>query len=142
MPAIVEFVSTVMHQDPANDLKMLPLSDTTVSRRIDEMADDIESQLVAILQITSFSMQLHKSTITNNNALMANIRFFNKKSELQKELVFAQNLITDMRGLSIFTTGKSFFEKYKIPLTTIAAYATDGASSMVSRYQSSDLPKK
>ena len=66
---------------------------------IDEIADDIESQLEAILQTTSFSIQLDESTITDNNALlMAYVRFFNKKSELQEEMLFVQNVITDNRG--------------------------------------------
>ena len=70
IPAIEECVSAVMHQDPTNDLKILPLSDTTVSRRIAEMADDIECQLVAILQATSFFMQLNESTFAYSNALL------------------------------------------------------------------------
>ena len=41
IPAIEELVTTVIHHDPTNDLTMFPLSDTTVSRRIDDMADDI-----------------------------------------------------------------------------------------------------
>ena len=59
MPAIEEFAFTLMHQEAStSDLKMLLLNDTTVSRRIDEMADDVESELVAIAQTTLFSMQL------------------------------------------------------------------------------------
>ena len=50
IPVTDELVNTVMHQDPTNDLKILPLSDITASQHIDEMADNIESQLVSILQ--------------------------------------------------------------------------------------------
>ena len=110
---IEEFVYAVMHQDPTNDLKMLPLSDNSASRRIDEMADGTESWLVAILQTTSFLMQLDESIITENNALLiAYVRFHNKKSELQEEMLFVQNLITDMRGLSIFTYYYSYNNNY------------------------------
>ena len=62
---------------------------------------------------------------------MAYVRFFNKKSELQEEMLFVQNLITDTRRLSIFTTVKSFFEKDTLPLTKIVACATDAVLSMV-----------
>lgn len=35
----------IMHQDQTNDLKMLPLNNTLLCRRIDKMNDDIENQL-------------------------------------------------------------------------------------------------
>lgn len=136
IPSIQEYVSTVMHQDPTDDIKTLALSDTTVSRRIDEMAVDVESQLVTILQTTSFSIQLDESTITDNNALlMAYVRYFNENSVLQEEMLFVQNLITDTKGVSIFTAVKSYLEKNNIPLTNIISCATDGAPSMVGRYR-------
>ena len=60
-------------------------------------------------------MQLDESTITDSNdLLMTYVRFFDKKSELQEEMPFVQNLISDMRGISIFTTAKLFFEKNQI----------------------------
>ena len=136
IPSIQEYVSTVMHRDPTDDIKTLALSDTTVSLRIDEMAVDVESQLVAILQTTSFSIQLDESTITDNNALlMAYVRYFNENGVLQEEMLFVQNLITDTKGVSIFTAVKSDLEKNNIPLTNIVACAIDGVPSMVDRYR-------
>lgn len=38
IPSIKEFITTVMHQDIPEALKTLPLSDTTVKRRIEAMA--------------------------------------------------------------------------------------------------------
>ena len=44
-----EIISTVMERDPAPILRTVPLSDTTVKRRIDEMGTNIEDQLSEIL---------------------------------------------------------------------------------------------
>jgi len=41
IPAIEEVIETVMQQDPHSFLKNLPLSNSTVRRRIDEMANDV-----------------------------------------------------------------------------------------------------
>ncbi len=124
-----------MHQDPTNVLKILPLSNKTVSRRIDEMACDVEKQLISTLQTRSFSLQIDESTITDNDALlMAYVRYFDDNSILQEEMLFADKLITDTKGTSIFAMVKSYFEKNNIPLTNIIACATDGAPSMVGRY--------
>jgi len=136
IPSIKEFITTVMHQDIPQALKTLPLSDTTVKRRIEAMAVNVENKLVSVLQQCSFSMQLDESTIADNNALlMSYVRYFDENNRLQEEMLFAINLITDTTGLSIFTTVKSYFTKNNIPLHNIVACATDGAPAMVGRYR-------
>ena len=45
---MLEKVSTVMERDPAPVLRTVPLSDTTVKRRIDKMVTNIEDQLCEI----------------------------------------------------------------------------------------------
>lgn len=121
-----------MHHDIPETLKTLPLCRSTVQRRIDEMAVNVES----ILQNSSFSMQLEEPTIADNNyLLMAYVRYFDDNNTLREEMLFAINLITYTRGLSLFNTVKSYFTKNNIPLNNIVACATDGAPSMVSRYR-------
>lgn len=136
IPSIKEFITTVMHQDIPQCLKALPLSDTTVKRRIKDMAVNVENKLISILQKCSFSMQLDESTIADNNALlMSYVRYFDENNILQEEMLFAINHFTDTTGLSIFTTVKSYLTKNNIPLYNIVACATDGAPAMVGRYR-------
>jgi len=49
-------------------------------------------------------------------------------------MLFTSTLITDTKGLSIFTAVKSYLEKNDIPMHNIVACATDGAPSMMGRY--------
>lgn len=136
IPCIKEFIATVMHMDIPDSLKTLPLSDTTVSRRIDEMAINVESKLVTILQRTSFSIQLDESTISDNiSLLMVYVRYLDDNNELQEEMLFTVNLISDTKGLSIFDAVKFYFDKNNIPLTNVIACATDGAPSMIGCYR-------
>ena len=65
--AMKEIISTVMESDPAHVLQTVPLSDTTLKQRIDEMGTNIEDQLCGILRNTSFSLQLDKTTTSDNN---------------------------------------------------------------------------
>ena len=121
-----------MHQDPSKVLKTLPLSNTSVSRRIDEMAANVEDELAVILRNILFSIQLDESTTVDNNAiLMAYGRYFDEDTILQEEMLFTSNLITNTKGLSIFTAVKSYLEKNDIPMHNIVACATDGAPSMM-----------
>ena len=50
-------------------------------------------------------------------------------------MLFTSTLITDTKGLSIFTAVKSYLEKNDIPMHNIVACATDGAPSMMGRYR-------
>ena len=71
-----EAISTVMHQDASSVVKSIPLSNNSVSRRIDEMALNVEHQLCEMLQTTEFALQLDESTLRDNEALlMAYVRY-------------------------------------------------------------------
>ena len=84
LPAISEVISTVMNQNAAEILRSIPLSNDTVARRIDEMASDVEIQLIHILQTTEFSLQLDESTLCDNEALLLAYVRFTKKEQHQK----------------------------------------------------------
>ena len=102
LPAISEVISTVMNQNAAEILRSIPLSNDTVARRIDEMASDVEIQLIHILQTTEFSLQLDESTLCDNEALLLAYVRFTKEGATSEELLFAKSLVTDTRGESIF----------------------------------------
>ncbi|KAG8233918.1 hypothetical protein J437_LFUL005123 [Ladona fulva] len=107
IPSIKEFISTVMHQDIPEILLTLPLSDSTVKRQID--AVNVENKLISTLKNCSFSMQLDKSTIADNDALlMAHVRYLDENNIIREEMLFAINLIIDTKGLSIFSTVRTY----------------------------------
>ena len=101
-PAVKEIISTVMEKDPTPVLRAVPLSDTTVTRRINEMGTNIEDQLCEILRNTSFSLQLDETTTSDNNALlMVYVRYITD-GNIMEELLFCKCLETDTKGLTIF----------------------------------------
>ena len=70
LPAISEVISTVLHKSPINVIKSIPLSNDTVQRRIDEMADNTANSLYNILRNTEFSLQIDESTLPDNKSLL------------------------------------------------------------------------
>ncbi|XP_026532395.1 SCAN domain-containing protein 3-like [Notechis scutatus] len=134
LPAISEVLSTVLHKSPHDIIKTIPLSNNSVQRCIDEMAENVEDILCSILRTTDFALQLDESTLPGNESLLlAYVRFIKDKS-LTQELFFAKQLNTDTKGESIFHVVEQFFKDKEIPLTNILACATDGAPSMTGRY--------
>lgn len=138
LPSVREILESVLHHSAssaANIIKKVPLSNDSVRRRIDEMAEDVEATLCQFLQLTEFSLQVDESTLPGNEALLlAYVRFPND-GNVRQEMLFARSLITDTKGESIFRVVKSYFEEKNIPLKHIISVATDGAPAMVGRHR-------
>ena len=102
VPAVKKIISTVMEKDPAPVLQAIPLSDTTVKRRIDEMGANIEEQLCEVLQKTFFSIQLDETTTSDNNALLMAYARYIDNGKVMEELLFCKCLQTNATGQTIF----------------------------------------
>jgi len=101
VPAIKDAVENVLKKDSQDVLKCLPLSATTVQRRI--MADDVENTLTSELQRPKFSIQLDESTFGSWNLLMTFVR--NNGPSLKcvaDEFQFANYRKGDATGETIF----------------------------------------
>ena len=61
-PVLHCFMQRVLKRPPAI-LTNLPISRSTIGRRIDEMAEDVKRQLAEILRQTHFAVQLDESVI-------------------------------------------------------------------------------
>lgn len=136
LPAAKKIVEIVLGEGSSNKISQsVPLSNNTVSRRIDEMAADVESKLTHMLKKSKFALQIDESTVIDNNAiLLAYVRFINEQKESTEEMLFARSLTTDAKGSSIFNVLKEYFEEKDIPLSNVSACATDGAPAMSGRH--------
>ncbi|KAK8371990.1 hypothetical protein O3P69_014196 [Scylla paramamosain] len=69
----------------ADKIKYVPISDTTVSRRISDIAENLELQLVSHLQTAGeFAIQLDESTdISNCAVLLVYVRYDNSTAPTQ-----------------------------------------------------------
>lgn len=102
LPAIKEVLETVLHHSASyNIIKKVPLSNDTVRRRIDEMAEDVEVSLCELLVSNKFSLQVDESTLPGYEALLlAYVRLF-KEGKIIQEMLFARTLILKVNLFSI-----------------------------------------
>ncbi|GFW67221.1 SCAN domain-containing protein 3 [Trichonephila clavipes] len=83
----IEIVETMFGDNFAKDLQSIPLSNDTVSRRIDDIAEDVEQQLFGKLRDKLFSIQLDEATDSNKDAhFIAYVRFWDEVDDEFSEL--------------------------------------------------------
>ncbi|CAG9836240.1 unnamed protein product [Diabrotica balteata] len=76
----------------------VPLSNNTVSKRIDEMGANVEDVLCNKLKSKEFTMQLDVTTLSDCTALLLSyVRLIDDNGEIAEEMLFARSLITDTK---------------------------------------------
>ena len=113
----------------------MPLSNSTVQRRIDELTDDVDKILASELEDSKLSLQLDESTFVSSNLLMAYVRYYSQsQKDIIDEILFAKHLTADAKGETILQCVQQCFKKHKKPLSNISAVATDGAPAVIGWY--------
>ena len=65
-PAMLICAKELLEEQAANILQKIPLSNDTVKRTQDEIAENLEEQLVKKLKVSKFSLQIDETTINNS----------------------------------------------------------------------------
>jgi len=126
LPAAIEMCTEMINEKVANQLKNIPLSDTTVARRILLISNDLKLQLLSRLSTGKFSLQLDESTdIVNNSILLTYVRYF-YNNEIHEDILFSSKLETTITGKNIFDTLVNFFTNNNVNLKNCISITTDG----------------
>ena len=131
MPACKIIVGTMLEQNAVQEIENVPLSDSTISRRIDDMSHDVEEVRCDKLKSSSFSIQVDGSTdITSKCHVVAFVRFVNE-GEIQENFFCCKELPETSRGMDIFNILSSYLETRGLSWKNCIGICTDGAPSMV-----------
>ncbi|GFV36005.1 SCAN domain-containing protein 3 [Trichonephila clavipes] len=77
LPAAIEIVETMFGDNFSKELQSIPLSNDTFSRRIEDIAEDVQQQLFGKLRDKFFSIQLDEASDSNKDAhFIAYVRFW------------------------------------------------------------------
>ena len=74
-----------MFSNPVDIISNIPLSNNSVSRRIDKMADEIKGTLVAELKSIKFALEADESMLRGSEALLLGyVRYVIKNDEMRE----------------------------------------------------------
>ncbi|XP_071042653.1 protein FAM200A-like [Parasteatoda tepidariorum] len=114
-------------------VKAMPLSNNTVSRRIDEMSEDIEKQLVEKLKTRKFSVQTDESTLIDSVAVLITYVRYIDKGHFAEEMLFCKRLESTTTSKDIYNKLKTYLDVNNIPMKNITSCAADGAPNMMGK---------
>ncbi|GFY09573.1 zinc finger MYM-type protein 6 [Trichonephila clavipes] len=136
LPAAIEIVENMFGDNFAKELQSISLSNDTVSRRIDDIAEDVEQQLFGKLRDKLFSIQLDEATDSNKDAhFIAYVRFWDGMSAVE-EILFCKPIKLKATAIALFDILNNFINEANIEWKNCVGICSDGARTMSGRFKS------
>lgn len=130
LPAFKEAVLFMYGSECAKEAETIPLSNNTVSRRIDEMSQWVEDQLIKrVTDSKVFALQLDESTdVQGACQLLVFVRYI-WNNEPHEDMLFCEPIL---RGTSneIFKTIDTYIRSKQLNWLNCVGVCTDGARAM------------
>uniref|UniRef100_A0A8C5HGG8 DUF4371 domain-containing protein n=1 Tax=Gouania willdenowi TaxID=441366 RepID=A0A8C5HGG8_GOUWI len=117
LPAAAAMAEIMIDKKAADTLKKIPLSNNTVSRRIDDMSVNIIEQLDEMTDVSGHAQ------------LLAFVRY-KDVSDINEHILFCKKLPGKTTGEQMFQIIDIFFKEHDLQWKTCGHICTDGAAAM------------
>ncbi|XP_072389551.1 protein FAM200A-like [Diabrotica undecimpunctata] len=122
LPAAVDMVTVMIGKSAAKDIKNVPLSNNTVSRRIHDMAEDINQQIVGKLS-GLFAIQLDEAIVR-----------YIQETNIREDLLFCRKICDSCKAIDLFEIYNSYMTENNINWDNCVGVCTDGTRAMSGQY--------
>ena len=133
-PCVEIIVRRMLGENKLSKVKQVSLSNTSIKRRIVNLDEDIEEQVVAGIRSSPvFSIQLDESTdVASLSQLIAFVRYI-ENGTMKTEFLFCKPLKTTCKAEDIYDIIANYFEVHKIDRKYLVSCTTDGAPAMMGK---------
>ncbi|KAK2708152.1 hypothetical protein QYM36_013915 [Artemia franciscana] len=118
----------------ATALQSIPVSNNTISRRIEDIASDIVMQVIEQIKLTKmFALQLDESTDVSGEAQVIVFVRYQDCSDIRENILFCQNLQSRTTGEELFKVIDKFFAEGGILWDWCLSVCSDGAAALTGK---------
>ena len=131
LPCAKAMVAKVCGEDQAKKLNAVSLSNNTIRRRVDHMAEDILAQVIEEVKSSpvKFCLQFDESTDISSCAVP--LGFIRYVYMIKEEFLLCENLTTTTKGEDVFNTVSRFLERNGLDWRRVQQVSIDGAPAMM-----------
>ncbi|KAJ7316251.1 hypothetical protein JRQ81_002413 [Phrynocephalus forsythii] len=133
LPSTKDICRELLGEAAVEKIAHVPLSASTVTRRIEEIAEDIEAQLLERINTSPwYALQVDKSTDINNKALLLVYVRYLYQEDVHEDLLCALSLPTNTTGAELFKSLDGYVSE-KLKWSFCVSICTDRAAAMTGR---------
>ncbi|XP_062250231.1 zinc finger BED domain-containing protein 5-like [Platichthys flesus] len=123
----------MLDETSASKLKVIPLSNDTVARRICDISNDLEEQLTEKMKDKRFALQVDEATDSNKDCLLiAYVRFVTSES-LCEDLLFCKYIQSRATAEELFKLLDCYMTEHGLKWGNCEGVCTDGAQTMAGK---------
>ncbi|KAL6476274.1 hypothetical protein MHYP_G00147730 [Metynnis hypsauchen] len=130
LPAALDMVSVMLDDKSAAKIKTIPLSNDTVSRRINDIANDLQEQLIDKLKDKRFALQFDEATDSNKECLFVSYVRFDMTNSLCEDLLFCKYVRNRATAEELFKMLHYFLTENGLKWENCIGVCSDGAQTM------------
>ncbi|XP_040275822.1 protein ZBED8-like [Bufo bufo] len=134
-PAVLKMANIMLGKAAEVKLSQIPLSNNTISDRIEDMSKDILAQIVAdlISSPAKFSLQVDETTDVSNLSQLAVFVRYVKDDVIKEEFLFCKPLTTTTKAADVKKLVDDFFKDNNLSWDMVSAVCSDRAPAMLRR---------
>mgnify|MGYP002775206681 CR=1 FL=1 len=134
LPAARDMANIMMGESAEKLISKIPLSNNTISRRIHDIAEDLNHQLIEKIKSRDFGLQLDEATDSNDDAhLICYVRFL-ADNIIVEDLLFCKSITGSAKAQDLYEILDKFFTENCLDWKKCIGVCTDGARSMSGKY--------
>jgi len=131
LPTCREIVKVLFGEEAEKEVLKIPISDNTISRRIEHMSEDIEEQVLQQSRDSPlFALQLDESTDISGQAQLLVFKRIVANEDIVEKFFCCKTLPETTKGEDIFEIVDHYLKFDNLPWDKCIGVCTDGAPAM------------